>query len=143
GILGMAQVVLDTSVIAKLFLKEEGSGTATAFKDSYIKGKIDIVMPSLVKYELMNVLKYKGFTKREIIEALEVIRDYGFLILELEDAVINRTAEISVDYDISAYDATFIAFAQDVGAMLYTADRKLLAKVRQVKFVKHFSEFVE
>jgi predicted nucleic acid-binding protein len=100
-------------------------------------------MPSLVKYELMNVLKYKGFTKREIIEALEVIRDYGFLILELEDAVINRTAEISVDYDISAYDATFIAFAQDVGAMLYTADRKLLAKVRQVKFVKHFSEFVE
>ncbi|HII10341.1 MAG: type II toxin-antitoxin system VapC family toxin [Candidatus Micrarchaeaceae archaeon] len=139
----MAQVVLDTSVIAKLFLKEEGSGTATAFKDSYIKGKIDIVMPSLVKYELMNVLKYKGFTKREIIEALEVIRDYGFLILELEDAVINRTAEISVDYDISAYDATFIAFAQDVGAMLYTADRKLLAKVRQVKFVKHFSEFVE
>jgi predicted nucleic acid-binding protein len=139
----MAQVVLDTSVVAKLFLKEEGSEIAIAFKNSHIKGEIDIVMPPLVKYELMNTLRYKGFTKQEIIEALEVIRDYGFLILELEDMVINKVAEISVDYDISAYDATFIAFAHDISATMYTADRKLLKKVNEIKFVKHFGEFVK
>lgn len=137
----MAQVVLDTSVIAKLFLKEEGSEIAIAFKDNHIKGKIDIMMPTLVKYELINTLKYKGFTKQEIVEALEVVKDYGFLVMEPNDAVVNKIAEISVDYDISAYDATFIAFAHDIGTVLYTADRKLLTKVKAIKFVKHFNEF--
>src|ERR1700684_4195091 len=98
----MAQVVLDTSVIAKLFLKEDGSEVAIAIKDHHIKGKIDIVMPSLVRYELVNLLKYKGFKKHEIVEALEVINDYGFLILEPDDAVIKEIARICVDYDISA-----------------------------------------
>ncbi len=139
----MVQVVLDTSVMAKLFLKEEGSGVAIAFKDGHIRGDIDIVMPSLVKYELMNTLKYKGFTKREIVEALEVVGDYGFLVLELEDIVIDKAAEISVDYDISAYDATFIALAHDLGAVLYTADKKMLAEVKGIKYVKHFSEFLK
>ncbi|MGD0728463.1 MAG: type II toxin-antitoxin system VapC family toxin [Candidatus Micrarchaeaceae archaeon] len=139
----MAQIVLDTSVIAKLFLKEDGSDIAIALKDEHIKGKIDILMPNLVKYELINALKYKNYTKHEIIEALEVIRDYGFLISELSDKIIDKIAEISIDYDISAYDATFIAYAEDIEAIFYTADQKLLTKVKEIKFVRHFSEFTK
>lgn len=136
----MVQVVLDASVLAKLFLEEDGSDAAAGLKDSHVEGKIEIVSPSLAKYELMNVLRYKGFTKEEIKEALEAIRAYGFYMTEFDDALFDRTAELSVDHNISVYDASYIALAEDTGALLYTSDKKLLLKVKKLKFVKHLGE---
>jgi predicted nucleic acid-binding protein len=136
----MVQIVLDASVIAKLFLKEEWSDAAIRLKDSHIEGKIEVTVPSLLKYELMNALRYKNFAKEEIKEALEVVRDYGFSIIELDDRLFDKVAELSVDYNISVYDAAYIILAEDTGALFYTADKKVLLKVKKLKFVKHLSE---
>lgn len=137
----MDQIVADASVIAKLFLEEEWSGVAIRLKDSHVIGKIEVIAPSLLKYELMNTLRYKNFAKNEIKEALETIRDYGFGIIELDDLLLDRVAELSVNYNISIYDAAYIALAEDTDALLYTADGKMLLKVKKLKFVKHMSEF--
>lgn len=137
----MEKVVLDTSVILKLFLKESGSDIAIKLKDRHVKGMIEIIIPELLKYELINVLKYKGYVKEEIIEALEVIRDFGFSIIELGDVLFDMTAAFSVDYDISSYDATYVALAKKEDALLYTADKKLLSKIKKLKFAKYFTEF--
>lgn len=136
----MEQVVLDTSVVAKLFLEEEGSEMALKIKDDHVSNKIEILLPSLTRYELINILKYKKFDKEEIKEALEVIRDYGFLMIEPTDSITNKIAEICVDYDISAYDATYVALAQHVTSTLYTADKKLIKSVK-LPFVKHIKDF--
>lgn len=137
----MDQLVLDASVIAKLFLKEKGSDIAIKLKDMHVKGEIEIIAPSLLKYELINILKYKNFTKTEIKEALEVIRDYGFSIIELWDTLFDKAAELSTDYNISAYDASYVALAKDADTQLCTADQDLLDRVPKLKFVRHISEF--
>ncbi len=137
----MDRIVLDTNVIAKLFLKEEWSDIALKIKDAHVDGKIEVTLPSLTKYELINVLKYKSFEKEEVREALEVISDYAFSMIEPNDIVVNKIVDFSADYDISGYDATYVALANHIGAPFYTADDKMLRKVKKLDFVKHLSGY--
>ncbi|MCL5419410.1 MAG: type II toxin-antitoxin system VapC family toxin [Candidatus Marsarchaeota archaeon] len=137
----MDQIVLDTNVIVKLFLEEEGSDTAVKIKDAHIEGKVEVMVPSLMKYELVNVLKYKNFEKEEIKEAIEAVRDYAFSVVDVNDFVVNKIVDFSVDYNISAYDATYVAFAYHIGALFYTADDKMLLKVKKLNFVRPLSHF--
>ena len=137
----MAQIVLDASVIAKLFLKEEGSDIAIRLKEGHVQGTMEILAPSLMRYELISALKSKNFSKNEIKLALEVVRDYGFSVIELDDRLFDKVAELSVDYNISAYDASYVALAEDTGVLLCTADGKMHGKVKKLDFVKPLSEF--
>ncbi len=137
----MEQVVLDTSVVAKLFLKEEWSDRTLKLKDRHIEGEMEIVAPSLLKYELINALRSKHFTRSEIKDALEVIKDYGFVVVDPEDSVFDDMAELVSEYRVSAYDAAFVAMARNLDAKLCTADQNLIDKVPKLKFVKHIKEF--
>lgn len=137
----MDQLVLDASVVAKLFLKEEWSGKAIGLKDRHVKNEIEIVAPSLLKYELMSALRSKGYSKNEIKDALEAIRDYGFSVIDLEDTVFDDAAELMTNYNVSSYDASYIALAKDLETHMCTADQNLLDKVPKLKFVKHLKEF--
>jgi predicted nucleic acid-binding protein len=137
----MAQIVLDASVIAKLFLKEEGSDIAVRLKDDHVEGRIEILAPSLMKYELISALKSKNFSKNEIKLALEVVKDYGFSTIELDDELFDKVAEIACDYNVSSYDASYIALAEDLGVILCTADGKMHGKVKKLDFVKPLGEF--
>lgn len=65
------------SVIAKLFLGEDGSDIAIRMKGRHVYGAIEVMAPSLVLYELINVLKCKRFSGGEIKMALEAINGYG------------------------------------------------------------------
>lgn len=137
----MDRIVLDTNVVAKLFLKEEWSDVAVTIKDNHIQNKVEVVTAPLLKYELISALKSKNFNKEEIKEALEVIRDYGFYVVELNDLVFNKIADFVEEYDISAYDAAYVALAHYMGVVFYTADNKLLLKVKKLGFVRHMKEF--
>ncbi len=137
----MDQLVLDASVMAKLFLDEEGSDKAIELKDRHVKGEIEIMAPSLLKYELINALKSKRFSKNQIKDALEVVRDYGFSVVDPEDAVFDEAIELVSDYNISSYDASYVALAKGLETEMCTADQKLLDKIPKLKFVKHLKEF--
>ncbi len=139
----MEQVVIDTNVIVKLFLKEEYSDFALKLKDSYLAGKTDIVVNSLMKYEFINVLKYKKFSSAEIKLALQAIADYDFQIEEFSYPIADLTSDLAVKYNISSYDASYVALASSLGYTLYTSDTKLINKISNLKFVKHIKEFYE
>ncbi|MDG6936019.1 MAG: type II toxin-antitoxin system VapC family toxin [Nitrososphaerota archaeon] len=137
----MEQVVIDTNVVVKLFIKEEHSDSALKLKDSYLAGKLDITVNSLMKYEFINVLKYKRFSSVDIVLALKAIDDYGFQVEELSSEAASLTSELAVKCDISSYDASYVALASLLGCKLYTADGKLIKKVTNLKFVKHIKGF--
>lgn len=138
----MAKLVADASVIAKLFLDEEGSGIAIKLKDEHIDDKIELIAPTLLKYEIISALKSKRFSKDEIKEALEAIDDYGFSIILPNGVLFNRIAEIAVDINVSAYDASYMALAESMGCLFCTADGKLVTRAKEkLKFVKHLKEF--
>jgi predicted nucleic acid-binding protein len=137
----MRQVVLDTSVIAKLFLDEPYSEKALEIKDGHLSGELEVLAPSLLKYELVNTLIYKRFKSEEVKEAVEVITDYGFSFVELDSVTLNRIVELSVKYGITAYDAAYVAVGSLSDADVYTADEKLLGRVKKLNFVKHLRDY--
>ncbi len=70
-------VVLDTSVVAKWFLEEDGSDKAVEIRNSFLDGSLPIVLCDLTLYELGNLLKFKGFTSKEVSDALDSLFDLG------------------------------------------------------------------
>ncbi len=137
----MERVVADASVIAKWFVDEIHSDKARELRDRYINGNIEIVAPELMPYEVLNALKYTGlFTAEELVMAAKSLSLYGFRLYSLSGKLAEKTVEISVQRDVTIYDASYVALADELGAKLYTADKKLIERAG-VDFVVHISEF--
>ncbi len=137
----MRLVVLDASVVAKLFLQEDHCGEVSAIKDRHIAGELEVMLPSLLKYELINLLLYRKFSVGDMKSVIEVISDYGFVFVDPENKTLDKIIEFSEKYRITAYDASYIALGYALNADVYTADEKLLGKVKGLHFVKHIKDY--
>ncbi len=123
------KVVVDASIIVKWFLEEEYSDDALRLRNDYIKRTILIAVPSLMEYEVLNALRYSGvYTKEELIEIGKALNKYGFETYELEDTLKEYTIRISLENNITIYDAAYIALAKQLKTKLYTADNELIRK---------------
>lgn len=56
------------------------------------------------------------------------LNKYGFEIYELKEKLKEQITEFSMKENITIYDASYIALAQELNTILYTADRELIAK---------------
>ncbi|MEM4853128.1 MAG: type II toxin-antitoxin system VapC family toxin [Thermofilum sp.] len=56
------------------------------------------------------------------------------------EEVADRAVEIAVRKGLTIYDASYVALALQLGAPLYTADGKLLARIANLNVGKHVSE---
>ncbi len=54
------EAVVDASVVVKWLVEEEGSERALRLRDRYIDGKIEIIAPELITFEVLNALRYEG-----------------------------------------------------------------------------------
>jgi len=119
------KAVVDASVCAKWFLDEEHSENARRLRDSFVKGRLGISVPSLLFYETLNALTYsKLFDERELGLAAESLSKYGF-------DVWSPIGEV--------YDASYVAVSTLLNAPLYTVDRELLEKFPRIaRHVKSF-----
>ncbi len=125
-------LILDSSVIAKWFFSEENSTKALKIKDKFAENSISIAIPLLLYYEVNNILKTAVKSFR--VDADEAKEVYGsFLQLNFvaysSESILENTLKIALDYDISAYDASYIALAEYLQIPFLTADRKLLNKI--------------
>ena len=136
------KVVVDASVVVKWFVEEEYSKEALMLRDSYADGAIDLIAPSLLRFEVINALKYSGaFGEDELKEVLRALDDYQITLFDLEGDYGEKAIEIVMRKGITMYDAAYVALALVQDATLYTADEKLLEKVNEFKQVRHVREF--
>lgn len=129
-------VVLDTSVVAKWFIDEEGSNKAAKIREEFLNGIEQIVIRDLTLYELGNLLKFKGFSPSEIESALGSLFDLGVDIVAPTKDILGAAAKIAEKYDLTFYDASFAALAQELRFKLKTADKKILEKTKALGFVE-------
>lgn len=136
----MKGLIIDASVVLKWYLADEdASGQALTLLERYVSGRLDLMAPFLLEYEVangLNIARKKGrVEKAEVIKALD-----GFVNLDMELRPISHTsANILLYcnlYNITAYDASYVALAEDENIPLVTADRKLYNAVKKIAWVK-------
>ncbi|NBD36627.1 MAG: PIN domain-containing protein, partial [Chloroflexi bacterium] len=94
------------------------------------------VVPSLLSYEVANVLRYKDdLTTEQIETALQSLFDLGLDWIAPAAPMIRRAAVIAREYDTSVYDATFAALAESVGGIFITADERLVRQLAALRYV--------
>lgn len=128
--------VLDTSVIYKWYVQEEGSEEALSIFEFFKKGKTKISIPDLVFYELTNVLRFNPRnTAGDVIEIIDNLSNLNLDIVVPTRALLKDAVRLAYRYDITIYDATFVALAQDLGYSFITADKKLYREIKNLRFV--------
>lgn len=137
------RIVADANVLVKIFLNEEYSDQAIALRDAYVSGRIIVSEPSLVIYEVLNVIRYTKvlqLTFEQFKMIIQSLHQYQISFTEIDYDLAVKIAEISLKHRISIYDATYIGLAEMTGSTLYTADSKLIRAVG-LRFVKHIKDF--
>ena len=127
-----ADIILDSSVIAKWFFPEESGQLALKIKDDFTTNVTSISAPLLLYWEINNLLKTA--TKRSRITAKSAVSVYeaflklNFIVYSSEE-LMAKTLKIAIQFDISSYDASYVALAEYLQKPFFTADQKLLSKV--------------
>lgn len=134
-------IVLDTSVVAKIFIAEQHRDSAVNLISAGIRQEITLLAPSLLLYELNNVLISKGIKGAEYAAAvsalMEWVRARVINVVEADEDLLRR-AEVIASIDtqgqgyISSYDATFHAPALREGAVFVTSDEAYVRKTRDL-----------
>lgn len=123
------QFVVDSSVVAKWFLTEPDSDKAIKLRDEFATGRLKLVVPTLLFYEVVNALRFSGtFTKAELVTAAKSLSKYRFDIWRPKGKLLELSAELSVEGDLTVYDACYAALARRISSKVITEDEELLAK---------------
>ena len=137
-------VVLDTSVVVKWYRQGEVlADHALAVRDAYLVGQITVSVPSLLAYELANVLRHKrDRSTAHVQEAVQSVLDMRFEWVLPSTAVLLRAVEITRVFDATVYDSVFAALAESASATFVTADGRLCRRLASLGHVRFLGEEV-
>ena len=143
----MIEIVIDASVVVKWFIEENDSDKARFLRDKFIDGKVELILPSLLYFEVLNALKYSQlFDLSELEDAGESLENYGFKVITIKNEIRKHMIKVAVDHRISIYDASYLGLSIGLGKAFCTADEKIIKKLpstirKNVKSLKQVEEF--
>jgi predicted nucleic acid-binding protein len=123
--------VLDSSVVIKWFRAGEPlSAQALALRASYLNGVLDLAAPDLLICEVANALRYKSdLAVDEVCAAVQSLYDMDLAIIAMDADLARRSVLLARQYEVTVYDAVFLACAQHIMASLVTADEAFFRKL--------------
>jgi len=129
--------VVDASVAAKWYFPEEHSDIALRLMPTGQEDGFEVVAPELIVYEMGSlVLKKLRVGDVGISAANSILK--RFLSLPLRMVASAKLAQAALDLGyvlrLSYYDAWYLAAAVDLGRVLVTADREVVALTRGTPF---------
>jgi len=117
--------VLDASIAVKCLMDEADSDLAR----SAVAGRTDWIAPDLIFLEIASVaLKAmrRGLIERAQAEALVVRLPRLLVETAPSESLAGAAFSLAADHGFSAYDAAYLALAQNRHTTMLTADRKLV-----------------
>lgn len=117
-------IVVDTNVVAGLYLPAEWSARCESLLDS----DPNWAAPVLWRSELLNILAmYVRVGRVELSDALEAIESAEGLFVGREFSVASASVlQLAGDSGCTAYDCEFVAVAEHLGVPLVTLDEEIL-----------------
>jgi predicted nucleic acid-binding protein len=116
--------VVDASLAAAWFLLDEATPATDALRMAATGGA---VAPSLFRIELLNVLLMamrRGRTSETVLR-LQIKQLAALPIIQRDPASEDLIVDLSLRHRLTAYDATYLALAIEVGLPLATLDKAL------------------
>lgn len=121
----MEEIILDTSVLIKLFSEDEQDRTSKSLLDNLLKESLSLVLIDLEVYELVNSMKLsKKLPDDYIIESISKLLETKPQIIHFSPELIKSALKIMTEFSLAVYDAIFIALAEIEKIPLLTADYK-------------------
>ena len=129
--------VIDTLVLAKVFVNEAHRERVVTLSDAAMVERIELHAPSLLMYEINNVLVSKRVTGLHYDNAIRFLFTWirmKVLVLHEPDEDLLRSAEAIASIDtqgqgyISSFDAVFHALAIRIGCLFVTSDEAHVRK---------------
>lgn len=117
--------VVDASVILKWFLDESDSLQARQLLAHHTKGELSLVVPDFAFLEVLNVLRYKSSDEASIHSVHTTLWNHQLHVEKLNHFLLERAASVALAYNITVYDALYVALAHILGVPLITADKAL------------------
>lgn len=142
----MDEIVIDANVVVKWFIEEKDSDKARFLRDKFIEGKIELIVPSLLYFEVLNAMKYSQlFNPNELDNAGDSLENYGFKTIAIKDQIRKDMIKIAFDHDLSIYDAAYLGLSIGLKKHFCTADEKIIKKLpsalkKNVKSLKQVEE---
>lgn len=120
--------VLDTSVVLKWIRQEEIlADRALNILHAYLEGRTRLIEPTLLAYEVANVLRYKPELATAHVElVLQSLFDLGLEWMPASSTLTQRAVNIARTCDTTVYDAILAAVAESNSATFVTADARLV-----------------
>lgn len=121
----MEKIVVDTSVAIKWFVSEPKSKEAIGVFNQHNKKKIKIVVPDIIRLELINGLFYSyHFKSYQLKEVLTSLKSANLDLVSIDKIDLNSVTDLMEEYNIASYDGLFIALAQKLDCPLVTNDKR-------------------
>ena len=128
--------IVDTSVVVKWFVAEEGQNAAEALIGQ------PLLAPDLLIAEVANAA-WKKWRQKEIgLEQAASVPAFARSFVQLVPAhpFADQAIAIALELDHPVYDCFFLALAESAGLPIVTADRRLLGRCKGTRFAEWLTE---
>jgi predicted nucleic acid-binding protein len=126
------KLVIDANVLIKLYVPEVLSQKADAlFRDAENR-RVELIAPDLIYPEAGNILwkkqRLKEISRPDVKEITDAILSLP-LVAEPVKLLLPLAVDIATEYNITVYDAAYVALATVYKTTLVTADKKLVVNL--------------
>ena len=136
-------VVVDASVALKWAFDDEDSvHAAVALRDDAVSGAFEMLAPSLWLYEVGNAIvtgvRRSRLTERMGLNLLENLIRVGVRLVDPEPP---DSVRLALRYQLSGYDASYVALALTFDVVLWSGDRAMCAAVDDANLVRWIGDY--
>ncbi len=125
-------MIVDASVILNAFFPDEDQAQAQDLIRDHVIGRVELVAPNLLLYEVTNAVVVAR--RRERIsdeQAEDILSSFESLGIALRPVDWQRMLPLAIRFDRSAYDAAYLALAGATGQPLVTGDLRMYNAVHE------------
>ncbi|MDK2372776.1 MAG: type II toxin-antitoxin system VapC family toxin [Candidatus Korarchaeota archaeon] len=142
------RIVVDSNILVKWFIPEDYHEEAKALLEDHLYGRVEVVIPRYAVLEFANVLrKYRVrriIGEREVREAFDLLVESAPVMIEENEELVRKALDYSLERGLTMYDAYYMVLARELGAILYTADERVVRQlVGKESSLKHIREYVD